>query len=78
MQLRYYNENISFINPITHKEHKDNQIFIRSCQAENPFGYEYLGNTPRLVITPLTDKCYITLITAMKYIFGAAPAGILL
>jgi dynein heavy chain 2, cytosolic len=62
-QLRYY------------LDQKSNIAIIKMHDATFDYTYEYQGNAPRLVHTPLTDKCYLTLTQGMKMGFGGNPYG---
>lgn len=43
--------------------------------AEFSYTYEYQGNATKLVHTPLTDKCYLTLTQGMHMGLGGNPYG---
>lgn len=54
---------------------KRGMAMICMCDAEFEYTYEYQGNAPKLVHTPLTDKCYLTLTQGMHMGFGGNPYG---
>lgn len=64
MQLRFYWEQ---------EAGPGGDCVVRQTNTRFLYGYEYLGNSGRLVITPLTDRCYMTLTTALHLHRGGSP-----
>ena len=64
LQLRFYWE-----------EGSSQRCVVKQTNTQTLYGYEYLGNPARLVVTPLTDRCYTTLTTALHLHRGGLPQG---
>lgn len=64
-QLRYY-----FV-----EDPECDFVIVKQVNAQTSYGYEYIGAASRLVVTPLTERCYLTITSALRIQLGAAPAG---
>ena len=64
LQLRFYWE-----------DGGSQRCIVKQTNTQTLYGYEYLGNPGRLVVTPLTDRCYTTLTTALHLHRGGLPQG---
>lgn len=61
-QLRYYWDN-------------EDGCVAYSINGRWLYAFEYLGSSPRLVITPLTDRCYLCLMGALQLSLGCVLSG---
>uniref|UniRef100_A0A6P7FU93 Cytoplasmic dynein 2 heavy chain 1 n=1 Tax=Diabrotica virgifera virgifera TaxID=50390 RepID=A0A6P7FU93_DIAVI len=61
-QLRYYSNSIG-------------EVTVKMANARMEYSYEYLGNAAKLVRTPLTDKCFLTLTQGIHLGMGGNPYG---
>ena len=68
-------EDWGWFKQLKYRVDKESNLIVGMGKAEFPYTYEYQGNVSKLVHTPLTDKCYLTLTQGMMMGYGGNPYG---
>lgn len=64
-----------WLKQLRYELNKNNLAEIVMVNSNFDYTYEYQGNAAKLVHTPLTDKCYLTLTQGMAMGYGGNPYG---
>ena len=66
----------SYFSQLKYQIKKDkNYLYVSMCDGVFLYTFEYQGASQKLVHTPLTDKCYLTLTQALRLGYGGNPYG---
>ncbi|KAK3258954.1 hypothetical protein CYMTET_32025, partial [Cymbomonas tetramitiformis] len=54
---------------------ESNGIFLSCVDCAIPYEFELLASTRRIITTPLTERSFVTLITALHHLYGGEVSG---
>ena len=69
------NDDWKWFSQLKYQVENKNNVYIAMCDGHFSYTFEYQGACQKLVHTPLTDKCYLTLTQALRLGYGGNPYG---
>ncbi|KAF8821413.1 hypothetical protein IE077_002070, partial [Cardiosporidium cionae] len=54
---------------------EDEEYFIKTVRTQHLYGYEYFGNSPRMVVVPQTERCQFHFLEFQEDNIGGSLAG---